>query len=100
MIRFSDKSSISNGKQSNMSNGIEIFCSIFAVNPKPLLTGLFETCIVSFSFGSERINFLKRNTLTVNGKSVIIGNGNVFCTASMFFTIVPVFMITGTIAGF
>ena len=78
-----------------MSNGIEIFCSIFTVNPKPFLTGLLETSIVSFGFGSERINFLKRNTLTVNGKSVIIGNGNVFCAASMFFTVVPVFMTAG-----
>lgn len=100
MIRFSDESSISNGKQSNMSNGIEIFCSIFTVNPKPLLTGLFETSIVSFSFGSKRINFLKRDTVTVNGKSVIIGNGNVFFTAFMFFTVVPVFMITGTTTEF
>lgn len=100
MIRFSDKSSISNGKQSNMSNGIEIFYSIFTVNPKPFLTGLFETSIVSFGFGSERINFLKRDTVTVNGKSVIIGNGNVFCAAFVFLAIVPVFMITGTTAGF
>lgn len=100
MIRFSDESGISNGKQSNMSNGIEIFCSIFTVNPKPLLTGLLETSIVSFNFGSERINFLKRNTLTVNGKSIIIGNGNVFCAAFVLLAIVPVFMITGTTDGF
>ena len=100
MIRFSDESSISNGKQSNMSNGIEICNSIFTVNPKPFLTGLFETSIVSSGFGSERINFLKRNTLTVNGKSVIIGNGNVFCATSMFFTVVPVFMIAWTTTGF
>ena len=57
MIQFSDESSISNGEQSNMSNGIEICNSIFTVNPKSLLTGLFETSIVSFSFGSKRINF-------------------------------------------
>lgn len=42
----------------------------------------------------------ERNTLTVNGKSVIIGNGNIFCAASMFFTIVPVFMIAGATTGF
>ena len=83
-----------------MSNGIEICNSIFTVNPKPFLTGLFETGIVSFGFGSERINFLKRDTVTVNGKSVIIGNGNVFFTAFMFFTVVPVFMITGTTTEF
>lgn len=100
MIRFSDESSISNGKQSNMSNGIEICNSIFTVNPKPFLTGLIETSIVSSGFGSKRINFLKRDTVTVNGKSVIIGNGNVFCAAFVFLAIVPVFMITGTTAGF
>ncbi len=65
MIRISDKSSISNSEQSNMSNGIEICNSIFTVKPKPLLTGLFETSIVSFGFGSQRINFLKRDTVTV-----------------------------------
>ena len=42
----------------------------------------------------------ERNTLTVNGKSVIIGNGNVFCAAFVFLAIVPVLMITGTTAGF
>ena len=42
----------------------------------------------------------ERNTVTVNGKSIIIGNGNVFCAASMFFTIVPVFMIAGATAEF
>ena len=42
----------------------------------------------------------ERNPLTVNGKPVIIGNGNIFCAASMFFTIVPVFMIAGATTGF
>ena len=32
----------------------------------------------------------------VNRKSVIIGNGDIFCTATVLFAIVPVFVVTGT----
>ena len=79
-----------------MCNGVEIPCGIKSANPKPFLTGAFKAGIVAFGFGSESVDFLERDTITINGKPVIIGQSNIFCAASVFLTIVPLFMITRT----
>lgn len=83
----------SNGKQCNIGNGIQILCRIKTANPKAFLTGLLKTGIVPLRLGSESIDFLKGNTITVCWKSVIIGKSNVFCTAPVFLSVVPTFMI-------
>ena len=41
-------------------------------------------------------DLLEGNTLTINGKSVIIRERNIFCAAPMLLAVVPVFMIAGT----
>ena len=61
---------------------------------------MLETGVVAFGFASEGIDFLERDTLAVNRKSVIVGNGNIFCTAFVFLTVVPIFMVTGAGEGF
>ena len=64
--------------------------------PKSFLTCLFETCVVTLGFSSERVDFLERNTFTFNGKSVIIRKSNIFGTATIFLSIVPTLVIART----
>ena len=49
-----------------MCDGIEVLCRVEAVNPQTFLTGQFETRVVSFSFGSEDINFFEGNSFPVD----------------------------------
>ena len=79
-----------------MCDSIKILCCIKAVNPQSFLPRLLESRVVSFSFGSQGVNLLEGNTLTINGKSVIIRERNIFCAAPMLLAVVPVFMIAGT----
>lgn len=78
---MSDNGGERDGQQRNMSNGVEIFSGFAVFNPKPLLSGGFETGVVSLTFGTQSINRLKSVGIPVDGKPVIIGNGDVFSTA-------------------
>ena len=95
-FRLSDDSSKSNSKQSNMSNKIQILNGVKTMYSHTLLSCLLETCIVTFDFCSQCVNFLKRNTVTVNGKFVIIGKSNIFGASSIFLAIIPAFVIAQT----
>lgn len=88
-VRFSDNCSRGNSQQCNVCNGVQILCSIKAANPQPFLPCLFETWIVTLSFGTRRINLLEGNTFTVNGKPVIIGECDILCAAPMLFAVIP-----------
>ncbi len=92
-FRLERNRSRSNGKQRNMSNGIQILCCIKAANPKTLLPGLLKTGVVSLCFSPECVNLFEGNALTVYRKSVIIGKSNVFCTAPVLLSVVPIFVI-------
>ena len=83
-----------------MGNGIQIPRGVKPSYRKPFLSGAFEAGIVTLGFGSEGIDLFERNTLAVNGKAVIVGNGNVFCAASVFLAIVPIFVFTRTLCTF
>ncbi len=87
-------------KQCSVSNGIQILCSIKFVNPKTFLIGAFKTEIVVLGFGSERVNFLKRNTVTINGMAIVIRKSNVFGAAAVLFTIEPTLVIARTFRTF
>lgn len=92
-VGFSDHSGVSNSKQCSVSNRIQILYSIKTVNPKSFLPCLLKTRVITLGFSSESINLLKGNTLAVNGKPVIIGKSNIFCTAAAFLAFVPIFVI-------
>ena len=49
---------------------------------------------------SEGVDFFERDTIAVNRKSVIVGNGNIFCATLVFLPVVPIFMVTGAGRGF
>ena len=79
-----------------MCNGIKILCCVEAMYPQTFLTCLLKSWVVTFGFGSECVNLLERNTLTINEKSVIIRECNIFCVAPVFSAIVPVLVIAWT----
>jgi len=82
-ITFSDNSSYSNGKKRNMSNGIQVSCTVFVANPKPLLPGRLKPRIVAFAFVAQSVNRLKIYTLSVYGKPVIIRDCDIFGAAGV-----------------
>ena len=83
-----------------MGDGIQISHRIAVTYKNTFAACLFKPRVVSLGFGSESIHRFKRNRASVNRQSVIIGNSNIFGTAFVFLTVVPVFVITGTTACF
>lgn len=83
-----------------MGNCVEIFGAVAVVDPQAFLPGAFESGIIPFALRAESIDALKAQTITVNGEAVVVGDGFVPGTASVFLTVVPVFMLTGTLACF
>ena len=71
-----------------MRDRIKIFGCVHTVNPKPFLSGLLETGVVAFGFGSEGVDFFERDTIAVNRKSVTVVNGNIFCATLVFLPVV------------
>lgn len=78
-----------------MSNGIEVGGAVLVANPKSFLTGRFETRVVSFIFDSQGIDRFKANAVAVDGKAVIVRNGDVFGTALVLFSVVSIFVVAG-----
>lgn len=70
------------------------------MNPQTLLAGSLKARIVTLTFGTESVSSLEGKAVTVNGKTVIIGNGNVLGTAPVFLAVVPVLVIAGAGRGF
>ena len=87
-----------------MSNGVKIGGTVAVVNPQTLLPGSIKAGVVTLTFGTESVSSLvsslEGKAVTVNGKTVIIGNGNVLGAAPVFLAIVPVLVITGSGRGF
>lgn len=95
---FGNNCGNSSGEKSNVCDSVQISFGIDAMYPEAFLTGRFKAGVIAFRLGTKRINFLERNTFTVNGKSVIIRNSNIFRAVASLFVIIPVFMIAGTTA--
>ena len=83
-----------------MSNGVEIGSTVAVMNPQPLLPGSLKAGVVTLTFGTESVSSLERKAVTINGKTVVIGNGDVLGAASVFLAVVPVFVIAGAGRGF
>ena len=83
-----------------MSNGIKIGGTVAVMNPQSFLSRSLKAGVVTLTFGTESISSLEGKAVTVNGKTVIIGNGNVLGAAPVFLAVVPVLVITGAGRGF
>ena len=93
-----------NGGQRNSQGGdvgqcVEVCRACAIAHPQPFLTCGFETRIVTFTLRPQGVSPLETEAATVNGKSVVIGNGFIFRAAPVFLAVVPVFVVAGANAG-
>ena len=100
MTRLGNNGGICYRKGRDMSHRVEIFSAAPVANPKPFLPGTFEAGIVPFTFRTQSIDSFELQTVPVNGETIIIGDRLVLGTAAIFLAVVPVFVVTGTLAGF
>ena len=77
-----------------MGKCVEVRRAGSIAHPQPFLTCGFEARIVTLTLRPQGVSPFKRKAAAVNGKPVVIRNGLVFRTASVFLAIVPVFVVT------
>ena len=82
-----------------MSQCVEVRRACAVAHPQPFLTCGFEAGIVTLTLCTQGVCPLETEAATVNGKSVVIGNGFIFRAAPVFLAVVPVFVVAGANAG-
>ena len=87
-----------NGQGGDMSQRIQVGGAGGVTDPKALLPGRLKTRVVALAFGAQRIGALEMRAFPVNGEPIVIWDRLVFCAASVFLAIVPVFVVGGTFA--
>ena len=70
------------------------------MNPQPLLPGSLKAGVVTLTFGTESVSSLEGKAVTINGKAVVIWNGNVLGAAAVFLAVIPVLVIAWAGRGF
>ena len=89
-----------NSQGRDMSQRIEVCRAGSIAHPQPFLTCGFEARIVTLTLCTQGVCSLETEAATVNGKSVVIGNGFIFRAAPVFLPVIPVLVVAGTFAGF
>ena len=89
-----------NSQGRDMSQRIEVCRAGSIAHPQPFLTCGFEARIVTLTLCTQGVCSLETEAATVNGKSVVIGNGFIFGAAPVFLAVVPVFVVAGANTGF
>ena len=84
-----------NSQGRDMSQRIEVCRAGSIAHPQPFLTCGFEARIVTLALCTQGVCSLETEAATVNGKSVVIGNGFIFRAASVFLAVFPVFVVQG-----
>lgn len=87
-----------NAQGGDMSQRIQVGGAGGVTDPKALLPGRLKTRVVALAFGAQRIGALEMRAFPVNGEPIVIWDRLVFCAASVFLAIVPVFVVGGTFA--
>ena len=82
-----------------MSQRIEVRRACAVTHPQPFLTCGFEARIVTLALCTQGVCSLETEAATVNGKSVVIGNGFIFRAAPVFLPIVPILVVTRANTG-
>ena len=88
-----------NSQGRDMSQRIEVCRAGSIAHPQPFLTCGFEAGIVTLALCTQGVCPLETEAATVNGKSVVIGNGFIFRAAPVFPPVIPVLVVAGTNAG-
>lgn len=89
-----------NSQGRDMGQRIEVRRTCAIAHPQPFLTCGFEAGIVTLTLCTQGVCPLETEAATVNGKSVVIGNGFIFRAAPVFLPVIPVLVVAGTFAGF
>ena len=89
-----------NSGQRNRQGGdvgqcVEVRRACAIAHPQPFLTCGFEAGIVTLTLCTQGVCSLETEAATVNGKSVVIGNGFIFRAAPVFLAVVPVLWLQG-----
>ena len=88
-----------NSQSRDMSQCVEVCRAGSIAHPQPFLTCGFEARIVTLTLCTQGVCSLETEAATVNGKSVVIGNGFIFRAAPVFLAVVPVFVVAGANTG-
>ena len=88
-----------NSQGRDVDQRIEVCHAVSVTHPQPFLTCGFEAGIVTLALCTQGVCPLETEAATVNGKSVVIGNGFIFRAAPVFLAVVPVFVVAGANAG-
>ena len=88
-----------NSQGRDMSQRIEVCRAGSIAHPQPFLTCGFEARIVTLALCTQGVCSLETEAATVNGKSVVIGNGFIFRAAPVFLAVVPGFVVTRANTG-
>ena len=90
----------SNSQSGDMSQGIQIGCTVGIANPKPFLPRRLKAGVVAFTFGAQGISPLERERFPINKKAVVRRQSEILGTTPAIFAIVPVFVAARTAPGF
>ena len=82
-----------------MSQCVEVRRACAAAHPQPFLTCGFEAGIVALALCTQGVYPLETEAATVNGKSVVIGNGLIFRAAPVLLAVVPILVVTRANTG-
>ena len=83
-----------------MRDGVQVGGTVSIPNPKALLSGGLKTCVIPLALGAQGVDRFEVYAVPVDGKSVIVGNGDILGATAVLLAIVPVFVFTGAGAGF
>ena len=83
-----------------MGDRIKVFSGDTVFDPKTLLPGRFEARVVTFTFRPQSVHGFECDGIPVNGKPVVIRDGDIFGTAAILFAVIPVVVITRANPGF
>ena len=100
VMRAGADSGKSHSQGSDVSQSVQVGGAVCVTNPETLLAGSLKAGVITFTFGAQSISLLEAGAFPVNGKSVSIWNGFVLCAASVLLAVVPIFVVTGTRAGY
>ena len=67
-----------------MGDGIKVLCRSSVSYPKTFLTCGLESRVVPLTFGTQRVYRFKADTVSDDGKSVIIRNSDIFGATGVF----------------
>ena len=88
-----------NGQGRDMSQRVEVCRAVSVTHPQAFLTCGFETGIVTLALCTQGVCSLETEAATVNGKSVVIGNGLIFRAAPVLLAVVPILVVTRANTG-